>query len=163
LAVPVFFPPNVPYTTYSPLNLGTARLYGIDLSVVGGSWGALDWGFAYRLTAVETDFRSSQIDFKHASPRHLVSARLGRTEGALELDLFTRYASETMGWRVINESDAVLVHVRDHVSIAARAAYRLQRGLTLALEGENLLYARQRQSFAAVAERRVFMSLRADF
>lgn len=163
LSVPVFEPPAVPYTTYMPLNLGTSRVYGVDLTAQGRFGTGFTWGFAYRLAATEAEFRPALIDFKRASPRHLATARLGWAGGGWELDGFLRYAGEAQGWRVVDESNAVLVQVRDQVSAALRIAYQVMPNLTVALEGENVLQERQRQTIAAQAPRRFYLSLRAAF
>ena len=156
-------PPVVAYETYSPYNLGRSDMVGFDLSLSGRALDMLDWGIEYRLAAVSAAFRPSPLDLKHASPRHIASARLGWSRGPVELNVFARYASLMQGARAINEVDSVLVRSKDYVSVAARLGYRMTERLTLALEGENLLHERQEQSFALRAERRVYLSLRADF
>ncbi len=163
LSVPVLFPPAVPYMTFLPLNLGTARSYGLDLSLRGTAAAAWNWGVAYRLVAMEAQLTPALIEHKHASPRHLLTARLGWTGDRWELDLFGRYASQMQGWRVVNESDAVLMRVRHQVSLSARIGFRLNDQWRLALEAENVLYERQQQTIAARAPRRAYLSLRADF
>ncbi|SHI69018.1 iron complex outermembrane recepter protein [Roseomonas rosea] len=163
LSAATHFPPDVAYETYTPYALGRSDVTGFDLSLRGRALGAIDWGVEYRLAAVSSEFRPSLLDPKRASPRHLVSARLGWSSGPLELNLFGRYASLAQGYRTVNEADAVLARSKDYVSVAARIAYRLTDRMTLALEGENLLHERQEQTYALKAERRFYLSLRADF
>lgn len=162
-AVQTMFPPSVALPTYSPVNLGSSNATGIDLSAAGRIGEEVDWGLAYRLAVVTGDLAPATIDYKHASPRHLLTARLGWARGPWEADLFARYASQTQGWRLVNDVDPVFVTVRDYASLAGRVGLLLRPGVTLALEGEGLLHERQRQTTAADAERRVFLSLRFDF
>ena len=163
LSVVTLNPPDVPYPTYMPYNLGTSRMLGIELSAAGRWSQALRWGLEYRLAATEASFQPALIEYKRASPRHVVSARLGWTHGPFEADLFGRYASETLGYRVIDVSNTVQQSVSDFVSLAARLSYRLNDRLSLALEGENLLQQYHRQTIALQAERRAYLSLRMDF
>nr|WP_280842999.1 TonB-dependent receptor [Pararoseomonas baculiformis] len=163
LSAATHFPPDVAYETYSPYNLGRSSATGFDLSVKGRLAEAVNWGVEYRLASVSSEFRPSLLDPKRASPRHLVSARLGWSGGPVELDLFGRYASQAQGFRTVDEVGTVLVRSKDHVSVAARLAYHVTDRMTLALEGENLLHQRQEQSFALKAERRFYLSLRSEF
>ncbi|MFC0409804.1 TonB-dependent receptor plug domain-containing protein [Roseomonas elaeocarpi] len=146
----------------SPYSIGSSHAYGTELSLSGQFRGGFDWGTEYRLAVVEEAQAPSYADFARASPRHLVSARLGWEREALRLDLYARYSTEMRGYRVTG-TGIVPVSVGDYASLAARAGYRLTEQLTLAVEGSSLLHERQRQSIGAEAERRVFVSLRADF
>jgi iron complex outermembrane receptor protein len=163
LSSATFFPPSVPLDTYTPYNLGAAQAGGMEASASGKIRSNYSWGLRYRLSAVSSEFAESKQDPKRASPRHLVSARAGWSEGAVEADLFARYSSLVRGYRSREEIETSLVEVKDYMSLAGRAAYRLTQHLTLAIEGENLLHGRQEQTLALKAMRRVYLSLTADF
>lgn len=111
---------------------------------------------------MEEGDRSSLANFGHASPRNLLSARLGWGQGPLRADLFARYATSLEGYRV-TERGILPVRVGDYASVAARLGYKLAEGVTVAIEGSNLLHERQRQGIGAEAERSVYLSLRFDF
>ncbi|MBB5694173.1 TonB-dependent receptor plug domain-containing protein [Muricoccus pecuniae] len=145
-----------------PYNLDSSQAYGVELSAAGRLGGNFDWGAEYRLAAVEEGDRSSLANFGHASPRNLVSARLGWGQGPLRADLFARYATSLEGYRVTDRG-ILPVRVGDHASVAARLGYKLAEGVTVAIEGSNLLHERQRQGIGAEAERSVYLSLRFDF
>ena len=145
-----------------PYNLAPSHAYGVELSAAGQAFDAFDWGVEYRLAVVEEGDRPSLLNLGHASPRHLVSARLGWGQGPLRLDLFGRYATTMEGYRT-TERGIVPVRVDDYASVAARIGYRLTEHATVALEGSNLLHERQRQGIGAEAERRIYLSLRLDF
>jgi outer membrane receptor for ferrienterochelin and colicins len=145
-----------------PYNLDPSQAYGLEVSAAGKVLEEFDWGVEYRLAIVEEGDRRSLADFGHASPRNLVSARVGWGRGPLRADLFGRYATTMSGYRA-TETSIVPVQVNDYASLAARIAYKLTEGATLALEGSNLLHERQRQGIGAEAERRVYLSLRMDF
>jgi iron complex outermembrane receptor protein len=146
----------------SPYSIGSSHAYGTELSLNGRFSDSFDWGTEYRLAVVEEAQARSYADFAHASPRHLVSARLGWGHEALRLDLYARYSTEMRGYRLASPAIQP-VSVGDYTSLSARAGYRLTDRLTVALEGSSLLHERQRQSIGTEAERRIFLSLRADF
>ncbi|MBB5692182.1 TonB-dependent receptor plug domain-containing protein [Muricoccus pecuniae] len=163
LSTVTFAPPLVPLDTYTPYNLGTAHIVGLEASAEGRTAGGLSLGAKYRLSAVSSELAPSSLDPKRASPRHLVSVRAGWANGPLELDLFGRYSTLVRGYRVNGVDEATLVEVKDYASLAVRAGYRLTETLTVALEGENMLHGRQQQGIGAQAARRIYLSLRADF
>jgi iron complex outermembrane receptor protein len=163
LSTLTFAPPAVPLNTYTPFNLGTARVLGAELSASGKAAAGMSWGLRYRLSAVSSDFEASSQDPKRTSPRHLISTRLGWARGPVELDLFGRYSSLVRGYRALSEEEVVLSEVKDYVSVAARAGFRPTERLTLAVEGENLLHGRQQQTLALQAMRRIYVSLTAAF
>ncbi|MBI0539462.1 TonB-dependent receptor [Roseomonas sp. KE2513] len=145
-----------------PYNLDSSHAYGAELSASGRALEQFDWGIEYRLAVVEEGERQSYANFDRASPRNLVSARLGWGRGPLRADLFSRYSSIMEGYRA-TERGVLPVKVSDYASVAARVAYKLTDQATIALEGSNLLHERKRQSIGAEAERRFYLSLRMDF
>jgi iron complex outermembrane receptor protein len=163
LSSATFLPPAVPLDTYTPYNLGNARVIGSEVSASGLIGGDYSWGLRYRLSTVSSDFTSSSQDPKRASPRHLISARVGWSRGPVEVDLFGRYSSLVRGYRSMGEIETSLVEVKDWVSVAGRAAYQIGERMTLAVEGENLLHGHQEQTLATKAMRRIYISLTTNF
>ena len=154
--------PSTYAVTLSPYSIGSSHAYGAELSLAGRALGAIDWEAEYRLAVVEDGQNASYAAFSRASPRHLLSARVGWGDGPFRADLFGRYATEMRGFRVTG-AGIVPVQAADHVSVSARVAYKITERLTAALEGSSLLHERQRQSIGTEAERRIYLSLRADF
>ncbi|MFC0388893.1 TonB-dependent receptor plug domain-containing protein [Muricoccus vinaceus] len=163
LSTVTFVPPDVALNTYTPVNLGKARVAGFEASADGVLPGRFIWGLRYRLSAVSSDFRPSQQDPKRVSPRHLATLRLGWSDDRWEVDVFGRYSSSIWGYRALNEEDVAYVEVKNYAALAARLGYKLTERMTLSIEGENLLHGRQRQNLAIEAERRVYVSLRSEF
>lgn len=145
-------------------NIGTSRAHGFDLSAAGRIADEVTWGLDYRLAVVDSDdLRPAQVNYAHASPRHLISARLGWSSGPVSADLFGRYATQTSGYRYLASAGGYhTVTARDQVWAAARIARRLDERFTLAIEGEGVVQQRE-IGLAGEPERRVFISLRADF
>ncbi|MDO9713074.1 TonB-dependent receptor plug domain-containing protein [Paracraurococcus lichenis] len=155
--------PGVSGLVKTPQNLPKLEVSGIELSGKGKLAHGFDWGIEYRLASVAGSLDPTvQLDPKHASPRHLVSGRLGWGSGPFQADAFLRYASTASGWRFVN-STATYVTVDDYASVGARLAYRLNDRLTLAAEGSNLVTEKQRQSIGLQARRSLYLSLRAEF
>ncbi|MBK1660120.1 TonB-dependent receptor plug domain-containing protein [Paracraurococcus ruber] len=154
---------GLPGLSRTPRSLPTLEISGIELSGKGRLAHGFDWGLEYRLAAVSGSLDPAvTLDPKHASPRHLVSARLGWGSGPLQADGFLRYASTASAWRYANNVPTY-VTVDDYASVGARIGYRLNDRLVLALEGMNLLSEKQRQSIGLQARRSLYVSLRADF
>jgi len=153
---------GLPVPAIVPVNLGPARSYGVELSAAGRLPFGFDWGAEYRLAVVEGDLAPAVINYLDASPRHLLSARLGWGGGPYRADLFLRYATTMSGYRDMGQRYAA-VTVDDYISAGARLAWRLDEKLTLAVEGSDLLHERQRQSIGLPARRQLYLSLRVDF
>ncbi|MBO1078293.1 TonB-dependent receptor plug domain-containing protein [Roseomonas haemaphysalidis] len=146
----------------SPYSIGSSHAHGLELSLRGEWQAGFDWGAEYRLAMVEEADAPSYAAFSRASPRHLLSTRLGWGQDALRADIFARYSTEMRGYRIM-ESGILPVSVGDYVSVSSRVGYKINQQLTVAVEGSSLLHQRQRQSIGAEAERRLFVSLRMDF
>ena len=156
--------PSAAALTVNPINLGNLRVYGVEASADGTLAHGFDWGVEYRLAMVEGRLpNTASVDYQHASPRHLVSSRLGWGTGPAQANLFLRYASSTAGWRSDAQGLPVYVSVDDYVSAGGRLAYQLGSGLAIALEGANLVSGRQTQTVGFQARRQVFLSLTANF
>lgn len=160
--IPGGISPTTMLPTIIPYNLDSSHAYGLELSAAGRVLEEFDWGVEYRLAVVEEGDRRSFANFGRASPRNLVSARLGWGRGPLRADLFGRYSTTVEGYRV-TEAGIVPIKVDDYASLAARVGYKVTEQATVALEGSSLLHERQRQGIGAEAERRIYLSLRIDF
>ncbi len=161
-SAPGFISPATMLPTIVPYNVDNSHAYGVELSLAGRFREEFDWGIEHRLVVVEEGRRPSYAEFGHASPRNLVSARLGWGRGPLRADVFGRYSTTMRGYRVTGRG-FVPVEVGDYASLAARVGYKIAERATVAVEGSNLLHERQRQGIGAEAERRIYVSLRVDF
>lgn len=156
------FVPGVPFPVSAAMNIGSARAYGAEASATSRLGHGVDADLRYRLVVTDTDLIPTPLEYKHASPRHLLTSRLGWAGGPWEADLFGRYSTTMQGFR-FTERGYVPVRVDDVLSIAARVAHRFQNGFILALEASDIVQQRQRQGIGLEAERRVYLSLRANF
>ena len=105
------------------------------------------------------------IDFQHVTPRHVVKANLGWARGRWEIDSYFNYQSPTSGLNSTPFGTAsFLSPVPDYVSVDARIAYRLTDWATLAISGQNIGLASQKQTAAGPkVERTVFASLTLNY
>jgi iron complex outermembrane receptor protein len=149
------------------VNIGRSETTGLEISVDGTIGEAWRWGLGYAAQDIEDDFdpgfsvTTTLVDFEHTTPRHMLNANLGWSNGVWEIDGYLRYQSsfdgiENPGFDVII---GALTPISSYVSVDARVGYRLNERLTLALSGQNLTDSTQRQTAAAEAERRVLGTL----
>ncbi|CAH2603944.1 TonB-dependent receptor plug domain-containing protein [Rhodovastum atsumiense] len=161
-AYPTLWPPAVAAPTIVPVSLGTSHVTGLEIGTTTRLGPELEVGLKYRGAFTGGRLMPAYIEYQRASPRHIAIAHVGWTHGRWEADLFTRYASSAAGYR-FSGTGSGLVLVKDYVTASARLAWRVTPKLTMALEGEDVLQAYQAQSIGSLVERRIYLSLRADF
>ncbi|MCQ4158678.1 TonB-dependent receptor [Roseomonas sp. GC11] len=153
-----------------PSNVGSAAAYGVEVSANGRLSAIQDWGLEYRMAVADNPPAPNMAGFGQASPRHILALRSGWTFEPVRIDGFLRYASMVSGYRATLRSlrsgaqaDYEYMQVENTATLAARAAYPITPDLLLALEGSNLLTGHQRQGIGLEAERRIYLSLTAQF
>ncbi|MHB1204700.1 MAG: TonB-dependent receptor plug domain-containing protein [Rhodospirillaceae bacterium] len=163
----LIFTPAGPVFTQA--NVGHSHSNGAEFNVRGTVGDAWRWGAGLRYVSLEDHFdpaaANSQAftDFEHTAPRYLANANLGWSEGRWEVDGFVRFESPRSGLQSTPAGSSVLVHLPAHVSLDGRIAYKILKGVSLAVSGQNLLQPTQRQTSGPLVERRVFGTLRYDF
>ena len=161
----IFLPTSV-YVTAA--NLGDSNAQGLELSADGHFGESWRWSLSYRAEFVSDDFMPSArggvsfLDFEHTTPKHLVKASVGWTQGNWDVDVYAGYQSNTSGLQT-GGFGTVLVPVGAYVSVDARAAYRLTDWATIAVSGQNLLQSPQRQTSGAAVERQVLATFSVNF
>ena len=162
----IIFLPTSLYVTAA--NVGDSNAEGLELSARGGLGEDWRWSLSYRAEFVSDDFVPSAkggvsfLDFEHTTPKHLVKASVGWTQGDWEADAYASFQSNTSGLQP-GGFGTVLVPVGAYVSVDGRVAYRLTDWATLAVSGQNLLQSPQRQTSGAAVERQVFATLSVNF
>nr|QQZ50573.1 TonB-dependent receptor [Phenylobacterium glaciei] len=73
-----------------------------------------------------------------------------------EADANLHYVGDYDGWDVVS---GTLTPVKAYASLSARLGRQLDNGLTLAISGQNLTSARQKQTGGLEAERRVLFTV----
>lgn len=152
----------------SPTNIGDSRARGIELSLESDSEPGLRWGIGYLYEDVEDSFTPavptflSRKDYEALTPSHLLKINLGWTDGTWALDGFLHYQSAFSGINtveVIPTAANVLVPISGYSAVDARVAYRFNEKVVLEFTGQNLLHSEQRQTSAALVERRLQATL----
>ena len=105
---------------------------------------------------------TNDTDFQHTTPKHVIKAGLGWTQGAWEVDAYLGYQSNTAGLRP-SGFGSELVPIGAYVSLDGRVAYRLTDRATLAVSGQNLLQSPQQQTSGPAVERRIFATVSASY
>jgi iron complex outermembrane receptor protein len=160
---------GAPYIT--PSNIGDSSARGAELGLTAAFPEGWRWGLKYRLEKIIDRFEPAAqggallVEYQHTTPVHLINANLGWARDAWEIDVYGRYQSSVQGLAPASQGRiaATLSPVPAYLALDARLAYKTNRGLTLALSGQNLSQATQRQTAASRVERQVFGTVTLDF
>lgn len=155
-------PDIAPTATTNPLayfvNVGDSEMKGFELTASGKLGKGFRWSADYTYTDVEDKpFRGVDLTvrgaaFERTTPKSRGNVAFGWANPTWEIDSFVRYQSK---FDFFNTSGGGLSEISSYVTVGARAAYRLENGLTFAVSGQNLLDDEQRQTTGLRAERRV--------
>jgi outer membrane receptor for ferrienterochelin and colicins len=160
--------PSGPYIT--PTNIGDSRADGIELSLKGTFAEHWRWGLGYRFEALKDLFNSADKDgdvfvtYQHSTPQSLVNANIGWSKARWEIDGYLRYQSATQGLIPLpDQTNTGFTPIPAYVSVDARIAYKPIGRVTLAVSGQDISHATQRQTSAQEVPRQVFGSVTVDF
>ncbi len=156
---------NGPFALYAtPANIGSSRAFGIEFTASGKFDGSWHWTAGYRLETIVdrllpmaaggVDF----VDYQHGTPKHLIKAGLGWADGRWEADGYINWQSDTNGLR-LSGFGTTRVPVGSFASVDARIGYRLADWATVAVSGQNLLQAQQRQTSGPEVGRQLYLTL----
>jgi outer membrane receptor for ferrienterochelin and colicins len=152
-------------------NVGSSDATGLELGLdgkIGASW---RWGLNYAYEIVDDDLvaafndgQPSNVAFEETTPRHKINGRIGYTRGAFEADLTAHYVSSTrMPVIVPGLSGYQNVDIDDYLIFNGRIGYHLNDIITVAVEGLSFNQTTHRETSLPEVERRLYMSVRADF
>jgi iron complex outermembrane receptor protein len=150
-------------------NIGNSDAIGGEISLTGRIAEDWHWDLGYRLETVKDKFTPlaragfAFSDYQHTTPRHQVKAGLGWRSGNWEIDTALYYQSRTDGLFPLPAGATGLMPVGAYANMDARIGYRVNKAVTLALSGDNLLAARQQQHAAPAVERRVLLKMMVQF
>ncbi|EWY41994.1 TonB-denpendent receptor [Skermanella stibiiresistens SB22] len=152
-------------------NIGGSNATGAEIGLdgrIGTSW---RWGVNYAFEIIDDDLVAAYDDgraggaaFEDSTPRHKVNAKLGYTLGAFEADLSAHYVSGAkVPFYQVNTGGTQLVNVDDQITFSGRLGYHVNDVFTVALEGLSFNQTSHRETSMPEVERRVYLSLRADY
>jgi iron complex outermembrane receptor protein len=145
-------------------NVGSSKLTGGELYVVGKFGDGYRWGLNYTYTHVtETpyagqDLLSVNVAFDQTTPTSRANINLGWTDGAFTADGYVRYVSAFQEF-----SGGTLEPVPAYATLAGRLAYAVAKNTTVALSGDNLLKNHQVQTSGLLAERRALVTIQTSW
>jgi outer membrane receptor for ferrienterochelin and colicins len=160
--------PSGPYIT--PTNIGDSRADGVELSLKGTFAEHWRWGLGYRFEALKDLFNSADPDgdvfvaYQRTTPQSLANANIGWSKARWEIDGYLSYQSATQGLVPLPDmTNTGFTPIPAYVSVDARVAYKPIARMTLAVSGQDISHATQRQTSAQEVPRQVFGSVTVDF
>ncbi len=147
----------------APINVGSSRADGGEVSIEGRLNESWRWSASYRLEVINDKYthggsRTDLINYQDTTPQHVVKTNLGWDMEAWSADVFLQFQSDTQGLRRIGPFP-VPVPIGAYSTVDARLAYRLTDGITVALSGQNLLVGTQQQTSGPEVERQFFVTI----
>jgi outer membrane receptor for ferrienterochelin and colicins len=155
------FPTSLLFTS---TNIGRSEATGIELSIKGIFHQNWRWGVSYTPEYIHDNFTlpfaAIITDYQDTLPVNVVNGNLGWAHGPWEIDGYVRYESNFYGIQgSALTGSAILVPVKNYISVDGRAAYKLTKEITFALSGQNLTQSTQQQTSAPKVERRVMATV----
>lgn len=164
----VMGPTGIPF--FASANVMNSVADGLEIELKGKFRTDWRWGLSYTPEIVTDYFFAGQTilstltNFQSGTPVHTVKANVGWSHGPWEVDAFLRYKSYFLGFTPVSVGGTpTLTPINDYFSMDARVAYQLTERVTLAVSGQNISQAYQRQTSGANVERRVFGTLSVKF
>ncbi|OYW29904.1 MAG: hypothetical protein B7Z44_02945 [Caulobacter sp. 12-67-6] len=150
---------SLPIISYR--NIGDSKMKGVELTASGKVEGGYHWSADYTWTDVEDQPLAGyspagrSAAFERTTPAYRGNVALGWENAQWAADGYVRFVG---GFDAYN-SASVLVAVDGYASVGGRVARQFEQGFTVALSGQNLIEARQRQTAGLEAERRAYLTL----
>jgi len=152
-----------------PTNIGNSRARGVE-SGIDGTVDHWRWGLNATFETIIDRFDPEAtdgvafVDFEDTTPHVIANANIGWSSSAWEVDTYLQYDSRTFGLQpVVVGLVSQLTPISGYLEADARVGYRLPHQITLALSGQNVLHAEQRQTSAADVQRRVLGTVTMQF
>lgn len=145
-------------------NFGDSSAVGFEATVHGKLWEDLSWKFSYAFESINDQIepwaRTVQ-NFEDSTPSHKLNGEISYDIGRWDFNLFGQYTSASKMLRA-----GATPNPRDIPSaftLAGKVGYEVFDGVTAAVTGINITQAAQRLTSAYPEERRVFLTLSANF
>jgi iron complex outermembrane receptor protein len=152
-------------------NVGSSEAFGGELTLKGQTAAGIRWNAGYALvtttnhtTLNQGPFATSAIDYALSVPRNVVSGGIGYTWEQIELDLQGSWQSAYRDYRPTGDSFFLQpIEIHNYVTANARAGYKLNEHVTVALTAQQFNTSRLYQTAGPPIERRIIASLTARF
>jgi iron complex outermembrane receptor protein len=154
-------------------NIGSSHEVGIEIGIKGHSPSGFRWDAGYAFTSVTDNLTlaptqppTSNIDFQHGTPEHMLKFGGGYSVGKWEFDAAGRWQSSWVDYRA--QSDILplplaLVRVPDYVSLNARVGYKVTEQLTFSVSAAQFNQSSLVTSAGLPTERRVMVKISEQF
>jgi outer membrane receptor for ferrienterochelin and colicins len=161
------FVPGPAAVYQTPTAIGDSSALGAAIALDGRLLEHWRWGASVRLERVSESFGPAaaaavgDVDPRNETPGRLAKLNAGWSRGPWESDLYLAYQSHTAGV-YYNGLTGTPVAVPGYATLDARLGYKVNRHLTLAVSGQNLLHARQVQTSGEPVQRRLLATISAE-
>ena len=147
---------------FTQINGLDSKAKGVELTASGKATPELSWRADYTWTDVkDSPFKGvntvlRNVAFAETTPAGRGNIGLDWVKGAWEVDANLHYVGD---YQFYNMVGGALAPVDAYTSLSGRVGYTTDKGVILALSGQNLLNERQKQTRGLQAERRILFSV----
>jgi outer membrane receptor protein involved in Fe transport len=156
----------------TPANIGKSKAIGLEVAIKGEIGDQWRWGASFTPMQIEDRFApgfavtNTYINFEDTVPNRVLNANLGWSRGPWEADGYLRYKSSFAAVTSAgnpNGGDGFIADISSYVSIDARLGYALNDRVAIAIAGQNVANAEQRQTSSPSVERRLLGTVSVSF
>lgn len=150
-------------------NIGSSREIGSEFSLTGRVGENWHWHLSYSPRFISDRYKTGAAalntgtNFSDTTPKHVVDASLGWSQGAWEVDTFLRFQSAAAGLLFNSFQGYALVPLGPTVRFDTRVGYRITDAVTLSFLGQNVLFSSARQTNFSKVEQQVLGRLSVSF
>ena len=139
---PDILPPSVAVPTLLFDNRGDTSTRGFEIGVAADPDGPISMDVNYTFQETEDDLEGAfglghVQNYEGATPSHLVNAHVGWTGERFSADVYANYVSDVTSPLQPSFGLPTQVDIDSYVALSARAAYRINDHLELAVTGQN--------------------------
>ena len=151
---------TAPGFTYK--NVSDSKMKGVELTASGKLDGGFGWHGDYTYTDVKDslfpgmDAVNRYVAFQSTTPKTRGNVGANWSKGPWETDANLHYVGDFKWYDITN---GALQPVKAYASLSSRVGYKMDNGVTLAVSGQNLLKAQQKQTRGLEAERQLVASI----
>jgi iron complex outermembrane receptor protein len=149
-------------------NVGDSNMVGAELQATGRLGHGFRWNANYLYAEVHdqadtgVSLIAHEIAYAQTTPKHTANLGLGWSDKRWTVDGYAQYVAGHQGF-VFGAPSPTLTAVDAYATLAGRIAYKLTSKLNIAVSGQNLQSGRTVETPGLPVDRRVFVTLSANW